>query len=575
MKRIVDKIKLLLSLHAENEVFENKIFNIITLVGAGTCFLTFIPNIYNNHYSPMNLVAGLMGIIFSIFFYLSFFRGITKPLILPFQILLTLGITANWFLFQGIEGATALFFFPAMFLLIYTDFGKRYWPILIGYVFIAIMLVVVNYLHPEWSIPYPEENTRIVDLSFSFVVTLFILGYASIVLKKNFDRERLKTEQKNKELELSELRFRDIAMSSADWIWEVDANGVYTYCSEKVEEILGYTPDEMLGKTPFDFMPEAEAEKVTEEFMQIVKERKAFRNLENWNLTRTGLPICVHTSGVPVIDDHGNFIGYRGTDTDITERKLAEEKLKESEARLRELNAAKDKLFSIISHDLRNPFNAIIGFSNILAEQVKEKNYEDIDEYAKIIQDSSKRTMDLLINLLEWSRSQTGKIEFTPRSIEIVDLINEVLALASDAAQHKSITISSELPQSAIVSADRAMISSVLRNLISNAIKFTNPGGTIVVSVESKPDEVMVAVRDNGVGIKKDVIEKLFRIDENYTTVGTQKEEGTGLGLILCKEFVKKHGGKIWAESEENKGSTFYFTICQNEYRTNNDRKEP
>jgi len=308
MRKIVQKIKLLLSLNSDKEIFENKIFSIVTLIVASTCFLSIIPNTYTDIYSLMNLIAGLFGIIFSGFFYLSFFRGITKPLIFPFQLLIALGLTLNWFYLQGIEGSVPLFFLPAMSLLIYSNQKKKYWPILISYVSLAIVLVGIHYLHPEWVIPYPDKNARIIDLSFSFIILLLMLGYVTIVLKKNFDLERSKTEQKNKELH--------------------------------------------------------------------------------------------------------------------------------------ELNATKDKFFSIISHDLRNPFNAIIGFSNILVEQVQEKNYEGIGEYARIVQGSSQRAMDLLTNLLEWSRSQTGRMEFAPDNIEIVGLINEVTELANDAAQHKLITIS-------------------------------------------------------------------------------------------------------------------------------------
>jgi signal transduction histidine kinase len=235
--------------------------------------------------------------------------------------------------------------------------------------------------------------------------------------------------------------------------------------------------------------------------------------------------------------------------------------LQESEVRLRELNATKDKFFSIIAHDLKNPFNAIIGFSNILAEQIAKKNYDGIEEYAGIIKNSSQRAMSLLTNLLQWSRSQTGKMEFTPEPIKIATMVNEIIELSNDYARQKSITISSKIPPGTIVFADKAMICTILRNLVSNAIKFTNPGGEIVISVQQKRDELVMSVCDNGVGISKDDIKKLFRIDENYTTQGTQKEMGTGLGLILCKEFILKHGGKIWVESEPGRGSTFYFTI--------------
>jgi signal transduction histidine kinase len=246
---------------------------------------------------------------------------------------------------------------------------------------------------------------------------------------------------------------------------------------------------------------------------------------------------------------------------EIKDRKLTEESLLKSEARLHELNATKDKFFSIIAHDLKNPFNSIIGFSDLLLEKVQEKDYDGIEEFAGQIRNSSQLAMDLLTNLLEWSRAQTGKIEFTPESVEIGSLIDEVTQLLNDTAKQKSITISDKNRHNASVIADKNMITSILRNLVSNAIKFTHPGGQIVISTEQMPNECLVTVSDNGVGIKQETIEKLFRIDQNSSTMGTQNEKGTGLGLLLCKEFIEKHSGKIWVESDPGKGSKFHFTI--------------
>ena len=235
--------------------------------------------------------------------------------------------------------------------------------------------------------------------------------------------------------------------------------------------------------------------------------------------------------------------------------------LKESEIKLIELNASKDKFFTIIGHDLKSPFNAIIGFGNLLMKQVKNKNIEKIDMYGRLILQSSNMAMDLLLNLIQWSLSQTGKMKFNPEQFDMVACIDTNTLMFNNIASQKSITIKNMLPQSASVLADHAMISTVLRNLISNAIKFTMPGGEIIVSAMEKQTELLISVTDSGVGISKNSIVKLFRIDQNHSTTGTNNETGTGLGLILCKDFVEKHHGKIWVESEEGKGSTFYFTL--------------
>ncbi len=249
------------------------------------------------------------------------------------------------------------------------------------------------------------------------------------------------------------------------------------------------------------------------------------------------------------------------TAEDITERKQAEEQIKLQNRQLHELNAQKDKFFSIIAHDLRSPFNAILGFSELLVNQIKNNDFKSIDEYAGIIQQSAQRALNLLINLLDWSRAQTGRTEFNPEFFEIVGLIRETLPILKDSAVQKNITIKEDLPHSLPVFADKPMISTILRNLISNAIKYSNHGGEIIITAKKKNNETLVSVSDNGVGIAADKIDKLFNIDQAESTPGTDNEKGTGLGLILCKEFIDKHDGKIWAASEDGKGSTMFFTI--------------
>jgi len=256
-----------------------------------------------------------------------------------------------------------------------------------------------------------------------------------------------------------------------------------------------------------------------------------------------------------------NMTDFKHAKDALVESESKYRALKESEIRLTKLNATKDKFFSIIAHDLKSPFNAILGFSNLLMNQVKENDFQGIEKYAEIIQQSSIRAIELLMNLMEWTRSQTGRMEFNPEFVEMSQLIKDIVELFIDSANQKSIKINLRIPQALPVIADKAMISTVLRNLVSNAIKFTNQGGEILLAADQKDDELMVSVKDNGVGMEKHDIEKLFKIDEIYSKSGTLKEKGTGLGLILCKDFIEKHNGKIWLESEKGVGSTFYFSI--------------
>lgn len=233
---------------------------------------------------------------------------------------------------------------------------------------------------------------------------------------------------------------------------------------------------------------------------------------------------------------------------------------------LRRLNITKDKFFSIVSHDLRSPFTSINGFADILIEETQKKgianlNSDNLRKYAEIIKYSSQNAVELLKNLTEWSRLNTDKLIFNPIEFDLVQIINDVIDLMRVTAIQKSITFSKTVPSQMKIIADKEMISLVLRNIISNSVKFSNPGGNIHISAGENGNETMVEVCDSGVGIKKEIIEKLFRIDEIVTTPGTQREQGTGLGLILVKEFINLHGGKVHVESEVGKCTRFSFTL--------------
>jgi signal transduction histidine kinase len=194
---------------------------------------------------------------------------------------------------------------------------------------------------------------------------------------------------------------------------------------------------------------------------------------------------------------------------------------------------------------------------------MQNKDFSGTEEYAALIHNSSQSAMDLITNLTVWSRFQSGRMEFNPGEEDIVTIINDVIKLLNASALQKSIKIITNTPHKLYILADKPMISTVLRNLISNSIKFSNPGSEISVNAILLGNKVRIEVKDSGVGIKKEEIIKLFRIETSFSTHGTQNEEGTGLGLILCKEFVSKHGGEIWAESEVGKGSKFTFTLPQ------------
>ena len=228
---------------------------------------------------------------------------------------------------------------------------------------------------------------------------------------------------------------------------------------------------------------------------------------------------------------------------------------------LRELNATKDKFFSIIAHVLRSPLNQLIGLSEILQNMIISKQGEDAIRLVNIINESAKSGRMLLENLLEWSRSQTGSISFSPESLDLSIVTEEVVGLVAHNANQKGIIINSKIKDNINAFADVNMLKTILRNLISNSIKFTSNGGKITLNAKIAKEMVTYSVKDNGIGIDESDIKKLFRMDINPKTIGKSEEKGTGLGLILCKEFVEINGGEIWVESEFGMGSSFLFSL--------------
>jgi signal transduction histidine kinase len=238
-----------------------------------------------------------------------------------------------------------------------------------------------------------------------------------------------------------------------------------------------------------------------------------------------------------------------------------EELLKKSNSELKEINSTKDKLFSIIAHDLKNPIGNISAISNLLSESIKNNDRETTDELLSMIGSQTKETSALLETLFDWAKSQTGQFSFNPTKHHLKDITVRVIEIHQPAAVLKKITIKSIIPDDIMVFADLNMLKTILRNLTSNAIKFTYPGGLIQISAEQKPNGTEVIISDNGIGMNKDTLQSLFQIDNSRTTRGTADEKGTGLGLIICKEFIEKHGGNIRAESEKEKGTRFIFFL--------------
>jgi signal transduction histidine kinase len=280
--------------------------------------------------------------------------------------------------------------------------------------------------------------------------------------------------------------------------------------------------------------------------------------LKKQEFIRNILVVVMALSGILLLSVYRS--GRRRRQINMLLLKHQEETEKRSEE-LERLNQVKDKFFSIISHDLRSPINALSGLLDLLDKGAVTE--EELPKHIRELKARFNHTRTLLNNLLDWTLLQMDKLNLQASKIKVYDIIEENIQLLSS-VQDKDVKLTNEVPPDTIGYADSNTINLVIRNLMTNAIKFTNDGGEVKIQAKDSGNEWTIEVSDNGVGMNADVLKMLFDKTAPYTTRGTANEKGTGLGLILCKEFVEKNGGKIWVESEEEKGSTFYFTLPKN-----------
>ncbi|AIZ40185.1 PAS domain-containing sensor histidine kinase [Cellulophaga baltica] len=324
-------------------------------------------------------------------------------------------------------------------------------------------------------------------------------------------------------------------------------------------EMFGMSRKDIIGKT----LAEDVAEQEKEAFLKIDSEvlKSGIENINEETLTiNGGEQRVISTRKSRFIDASGEKY-IIGAIRDITVNKNAEKALLRSESELRELNITKDKLFSIIGHDLRSPFNNILTLSNLMEDAIEEGEVSLLAEYVGLIKTTSTSTLSLLENLLTWSKSQKDKANLQKDKLNIKDLLEEVQEFIQHMATTKNIIIKEPFLDTVEVFSDEKMLKTILRNLLSNAVKFTKSGGSIHVSVTKNESVLEFKVSDTGIGMCEKTTKKLFDAETNKSCRGTANEMGSGFGLVLCKEFVEKLGGKIWVESEMGKGSDFKFSL--------------
>ena len=378
-------------------------------------------------------------------------------------------------------------------------------------------------------------------------------------------RDISKSKEAEEALKESEMRYRRLHESMTDCFVQVTISGEIINANSSYLNMLGYTYEEIFELKYTDITPQIwwEYEKHIVETQILPFGHSEIYEKEYIRKDGTVFPVELRT--YLLRDKFENPIGMWAIVRDITDRKKAESEIQQKNLELANLNATKDKFFSIIAHDLRGPFSGFLGLTKIIAEEFQDISIQDMKEMGLNLKNSANNLYVLLDNLLVWSQVQSGGIRLKPEHCDLSFIVNHNFEIHFDVAKQKQIQLLNRIPENTIVFADMPMLNTILRNLVSNAIKFTPRNGRIELDIQSSDllnsSEICIFVRDNGIDMSEDMIEKLFKLEYKVSTPGTENEPSSGLGLILCHEFIKKIGGQIWVESELGKGSTFYFTL--------------
>ncbi len=364
------------------------------------------------------------------------------------------------------------------------------------------------------------------------------------------------TEKKIIDELMSDVIGRDYAIIKAlpDILFILSNDGNFTDYKTGNNSGFPISPDYFVGKSLWDVFPQ----QISDDLYRTIKETRLNGQLSTYDFQMPGQFGSKHYEA-RVVKSHQNEVLLLLRD--VTNQKQNELQILKIAEDLRQINDTKDKFVSIIAHDVKTPIVALIGYAEILAEDIEELQKSEIKEFASSIVEISKQTIGLLTNLLEWSRLQTGRMEFHPVQMNAFNTAENSISLLASNAEQKNIKIINKLDKDTYIYADENMMQSVFNNLLTNAIKFTNRNGEINITSDKCEDMICFSVKDNGVGMDAKQKTLLFEMNKSFTTPGTTNEKGSGLGMILCKDFIEKHGGKIWVESSVGNGSEFFFTV--------------
>ncbi len=389
-------------------------------------------------------------------------------------------------------------------------------------------------------------------------------------LNKDLTKGIIITEELNKQLKqevlerkLAEREIRKLSkvfLEGTNPSFIEDLNGNILEMNDEAVNIYGFSREELIGKSINNILPEQKHDQMNK-MIKLCTQGEIVKNIESIRRKKGGKQIPVLMTLSLLTEDENKPFGIASTASDLTEQKNIEKELIKSKAIAETANATKDKFFKIISHDLRTPFNSIIGFSNFLNKEYDSLNDLKRKDCIQKLNKSSLHAYDLLENLLTWARTQNNEITIIKETTNLKELVNCSISTYLLNAASKNISLNNNVKDDLIISIDKNTALTFIRNIVNNAIKFTQFGGQINIDSQISTNTIRIHITDTGVGMTAEVIDNLFRIDKNISTKGTNNENGTGLGLILCKEFIKKNGGSISVKSEINKGSEFIISL--------------
>ncbi len=344
-------------------------------------------------------------------------------------------------------------------------------------------------------------------------------------------------------------------------IFTLDKNFIINSWSSGSTLIFGYETEEVIGES-FDLIFTEEDLKngiPKKEIETAIKEGRATDN--RWHIAKDKSLFYAYGLVFPLIGIDGEMLGYVKILRDLTDRKKSEDAIKKYVVELEELNTHKESVLAILSHDLRSPLSAIIGTAKYLKDNFQRMKPELVQEMLDLLYKSSTDELDMLDYLVEWARIKYASEAFTPTKIKLTEFIDKVFESLSETASLNTINLHHDIHTDTVVFADSKMLISILQNIVSNAIKHTEKGGKISITSKCKDDKIIVQVKDTGIGMSKEIIEKLFTPQMKTLSETRKKNKGAGIGLLLVKGFLEKNGGEIWVESTEGVGSSFYFTL--------------